>query len=533
MAFHRPSRGPRIAGTRLSPLHFSRSRTIRTGRLRGRRGVSDVVATIILLALTVTLFASIFAWVSAFPSPPAQNSNSFQASLTKVANGTGQSVSAISILHLSGPSLPGKGGNLLVYFKSARYPSAPEFQNPIPLAWGISNASSWNLGQYWTWNFPTHIQPKLPDNITLYIVSPTQLYFSVILPGLAINVGPTVTQTGTNPAAPAIGASFTVWAVISGTVTAGSVYVNLAGVPGLPATSQTMTLNAQGLWVYTVSGGTTTSGSYFGFITAAGAGQNTTAQVTVTIANSIAPPNTLSVSVVMIPQPPLLPGTAAYFAAVITYTGSLTNEPVTATFWANQTTPNPFHNPSTSLAGTTGVTLSGPGSVTIYSASPLTYSTWILNSTVQITASATVTGVGSQSGTTSFQTPNLVQSIVYTTPSTTFVHSGGAGGCKTTGSPLCPFLNLTVWNNWTGTGAPASLSFSGMVWANASGKQYTYTVAATSVNSGSSVVVDPVGTKVRWVPTVAGTYKITEVLIVTSSGTTVALITDNFVIVVT
>jgi len=39
--------------------------------------VSDVVATILLLALTVTLFASIFAFVTSFPSPPAQNSNQF------------------------------------------------------------------------------------------------------------------------------------------------------------------------------------------------------------------------------------------------------------------------------------------------------------------------------------------------------------------------------------------------------------------------------------------------------------------------
>lgn len=491
------------------------------------------MATIILLALTVTLFASIFAWVSSFPSPAAQNSNSFQAALQKVANGSGQSIGSITVLHLAGPALPAKGGNLEVYLKSARYPTAPQFQNPIPLGWGLANATSWNLGQTWTWTFPTHQQPKLPDNITLYIVSPTQLYFSVILPGLAINVGPTITSAGTNPAAPDVGASFTVWAAISGTITSGSVYANLAAVPGVSPTSVAMTLNSQGLWTATIATGGSTAGTYYGFITAGGAGQNTTAQVTITIANTVTSPSSLTVSVLTSSQPPFTPATSVYFAAVVSYTGSATNEPVTATFWVNQTTPGAFKDVSQQLAGATGTTLSGPGSVTIYSATPLTYSSWIFNSSILVTASATVSTVGSASGSTTFSTANSIQSIVYTTPSTTFVHSGGTGGCKTTGSPLCPFLNLTVWNNWTGTGAPASVTFSGMVWANATSKTYTYTVASTTVNSGSSVVVDPVGTKTRWVPTVAGTYTITEVLIVTSSGTTVALITDNFVIKVT
>ncbi len=490
-----------------------------------------MVATIILLALTVTLFASIFAWVTTFPSPPPQNSNSFQAALIKTSNGT--SLKGISILHLTGPSLPGAGGNLLVYFKSARNPTAPEFQTPIPVAWGINNASSWNLGQTWIYYFPIHQQPTLPDNITVFIVSPTQLYFSVILPGLAISVGPTITQTGTNPASPYLGATFQVWAVITGTVTAGSVYVNLGGVPGLSAVSQSMSLNAQGLWTYTVpASATNTSGTFYGFITAGGAGQNTTAQVTITIANKLTTGAVLSVSLVMIPQPPVLPGTSGYFAAVVTYLGSLAGEPVTATFWVNQTVGGPWKPQSVSLAGATGYTITGPSSVTIYSATPLTYSGWILNSTILVTASATVTGVGSASGSTLFKTANLVQTEVYTVPTTTFTHSGGVGGCSATASPYCPYLNITVWDNWTGTGAPASLSFSGMVYANSSGKSYSYSVGATTVNSGSSVVVDPVGSKTRWVPTVAGTYTMIDVLTVTSSGTVVALIWDGYSIVV-
>lgn len=143
----------------------------RRWRLRvGRRGVSDVVATILLLALTVTLFASIFAFVTSFPSPPAQNTNQFQASLVYATN---QSyITQLNILHLAGPSVSKMG---LVYVKSARFPSAPEFQNPIPVAWGINNASTWNLGQTWTWNFPTKTLPSAQDNLTVYVVYSSQL----------------------------------------------------------------------------------------------------------------------------------------------------------------------------------------------------------------------------------------------------------------------------------------------------------------------------------------------------------------------
>ncbi len=502
----------------------------RRGRRRGRRAVSDVVATIILLALTVTLFASIFAFVSSFPAPPAQNTNQFQASLVRSANGT--YITGITILHLAGPTVP---ASVLVYFKSANYPNAPEFANPIPVGWGIGNASGWNLGQTWTWNFPTHTPDKLPDQITIYVVSPTQLYYSVILPGQLIQVGPTVVDSGTTPANPGIGQTFVVWASISGTVTAGSVYVNLGGVPGLSGTNQAMTLNSLGLWQYTVpSGGTTAAGTYFAFITAGGAGLNTTAAVTVTVASTVVSSASLSVSVVLVPQPPTLPGTSGYLAAVVTYTGSVSGAALTVTFWANQTPGGPWKTNSTQLAGPTGLTISGPTSVTVYSTTPSTLSAWLLNSTVVIRASATVAGVGSAQGSTTFGTANLIQGIVFST-STSFTHNGATGGCKTTGSPLCPFLNVTVWDNWTATGAPASISVSGTVTANNSAgtKQYTYTIGATTVTSGSSTTVDPVGTKTRWAPTVAGpTYTLSVWLKVTNGGVVIGYIYDTFVVTV-
>jgi type IV pilin len=364
-----------------------------------RRAVSDVVATILLLALTVTLFASIFAFVTSFPSPPAQNSNQFQASLTYTAN---QSyVSALTILHLAGPAVPGNG---LVYLKSANHPAASEFQNPIPVSWGLKNVTAtWNLGQTWIWKFPANALPILPDNITVYVVSGALLLYSVVLPGQIIGVPPTIVTTGVTPVTPTVGATFTVWAVISGSPSANSVYVNLAGVPGLTSTPQKMTLNSQGQWQLLVTsslGTTTTNGTFFAFVNASNSKGTASGAIPITIVLSGSGP--LSVAVILVPAPPNSQAKESV-QAVVTYTGAVKSAALAVSFYANST---PAGTAWTGV-GPSGLTISGPSTVTVVS-----QATWTIPSTAVLTsyvvsASATVAGVGGVTGTMSF-TPALV-----------------------------------------------------------------------------------------------------------------------------
>src|SRR5580658_455333 len=178
----------------------------RRGMRRGRRGVSDVIATILLLALTVVLFSSIFAFVTSFPSPPAQNTSQFSANLVLTAN---QSyVKSIQITHLAGPAILTTAN---VWFKSATHPQAPEFQSPILSSTGLGGAKTWNLGQVFSYTFPALQQPILPDNITVYITTPDQLLFSTVLPGASVNVAPNFPSTYTLPSVPAVGGGFTVY----------------------------------------------------------------------------------------------------------------------------------------------------------------------------------------------------------------------------------------------------------------------------------------------------------------------------------
>jgi FlaG/FlaF family flagellin (archaellin) len=243
---------------------------------RSRRAVSDVVATILLLALTVVLFASIFAFVSSFPSPPPQNSNQFQAQIITASNGSSSMALAISILHLAGPAVPASS---LIYLKSSQHPLGPEFANAYSLtAGGLPAGQVWNLGQTWylSSNFtgtchPVAIcHPILPDNLTVYIVAGPLLLFSAVIPGFVLNLPPTYLSAQTNLATPAVGEAFKFQAVIQGITNINTVTIGVSGLPlaSQPATTQKM-WDVNGVWTYNeTAGNTTASGTYYAFITA-------------------------------------------------------------------------------------------------------------------------------------------------------------------------------------------------------------------------------------------------------------------------
>src|SRR5579871_3733841 len=108
-----------------------RRRAGRWGR-KGSRGVSEVVATILLLALTVTLFSSIFYFVNTFPQPSPQPTNQFTASLVYQTSGSTTKIVGVSVLHLAGPTVPGSSS---VYLYSSAHPT--RFTTPFSVTSGL------------------------------------------------------------------------------------------------------------------------------------------------------------------------------------------------------------------------------------------------------------------------------------------------------------------------------------------------------------------------------------------------------------
>ena len=247
---------------------------------RRRRGVSEVVATILLLALTVTLFSAIFAFVTSFPSPPAQSANQFQAKLLLAANG---SAAGLNITHLSGPPVP---TNALIYLKSAVHPNICPFGASISVAQGGISGSVWLLGQTWSINFttlcktPTYDTPG--DNITVYIVSQANLLFSVILPGQQTVTPPVITAAWVNPNPLSTNQSFYLNASILGVNSSSKVVANLAALPGVPR-SVSMTL-VNGVWTYQCKTGINETGIFEAYISVTGAsGEVVSAPVSVSV----------------------------------------------------------------------------------------------------------------------------------------------------------------------------------------------------------------------------------------------------------
>ena len=408
---HGPRSNPRRRISRACP---ARPSTLRWHR-PGRRAVSDVVATILLLALTVTLFASIFAWVTAFPAPPSQNNNQFKATLSYTSSGL--NISGLQVTHLAGPSIP---GNALVYLKSAIQPSAPEFAKPYTVSSQslsyatVSGFSTWNLGQTWSVVF-TNTPADLPSalgNITVYIVSASQLLFSVILPGAATTIAPTVVSTWVSPASPSIGQAFTVNATLAGSYNPAWVYVSLASLPGASGKVEArMSQNAQGVWYFQVNAGNTsgaTAGTYYAIVnTSSITGQGAAAAVVITISSSGGGGSNgpLSVGVVLVPTPPNA-GVTESVQAVITYTSSSASLGLSVAFSGTST--GGAACGSYSGSSPSGLTITGPSSVTVVS-----QTSWVIPSPAAtlcpytFSATATVGTLTPVTGTVSF-TPALL-----------------------------------------------------------------------------------------------------------------------------
>jgi hypothetical protein len=268
-----------------------RFRFARRARPRGsRRAVSDIIATILLLGLTVVLFGTVLAFVIGFPNPIAAPASQFSSQLITEANGTGIAVQSIQIAHAGGSIVP---VGALVYLKSSLHPKGPEFANPYPLtAGGIPAGHAWSPGVTFVLNsnFTGGFHPVLPDNITIYIIAGTNLVYSAVLPGTAAALPPIFSNPATSPASPAIGESFNISVQISGVYSYNKVFINLSGLPGtFPALHPMVYIG--GVWNYTVQAGwTTSSGQYYAVVNAT-TNANVLARTAVSV--SITPYSTL------------------------------------------------------------------------------------------------------------------------------------------------------------------------------------------------------------------------------------------------
>jgi flagellin-like protein len=258
---------------------------VRWGRSGTRRGVSAVVATMILLLITVVLFAGLFWFVNVFERPPAQPLGQFSGSLSYGGcGGAYTQVCSVSIVHLSGPIIGGAYSSQVgIYLASQVHPAAFPAA-PFSLAQGGIGAS-WGFGQTWTLNTAAY-GVSAPDNITVTIVASNQVTFRVVLEAFS-GQAPIITMATVTPSVLSGNAeSFNVTAQINSytfPLSAVLVSANICQLQGLGCSNVGMHYAVPTGLFYCV--GTTTldpaSGTYYFFITVADAAGSSQATITV------------------------------------------------------------------------------------------------------------------------------------------------------------------------------------------------------------------------------------------------------------
>ncbi len=456
------------------------------------------MATIILLAMTVVLFSSIFAWVTTFPAPAVQNTTQFSANLVLTANQT--YVKALQITHLAGPAVP---GSAQVYLKSAFHPTAPEFSGSISVSSYIPNPVTWNLGQVFNYTFPCPHgacqQPQLPDNITVLVVSNDQVVFSTILPGTLLSVPPFFVATGVSPATPAVKGAFTLTAYVSGNTGGGQVFVNLVNIPGLSATYPTahlMTYSAAtNRWTLTIPANlTTTNGTFYAFVNITNpTGQSATAGIAVQLvpaSGSTGSSPFLSVAVGLSTVP--VQGSTTTFVAYVTYTGTLAAAALNVSFYANRTTAGLGTYAAYVGHGIGGSTITGPNTAIQFSTTPWHVPTLPGKQVFTVNAVVTVAGVGESTGSYTYTLPLGLGPGTFT----------AAAGDACTLATTCPKIISSLWLNGTAffgsgpftiTSATIYLNFTSnnsiaKTWSTAAS---TLTLGTATIAPGTPVTLTP------------------------------------------
>ena len=145
-----------------------------------KSGVSEVVGTILILAMTVVLFSTIILWVSNIPTPTAQNRLDLQATLNPFYNpSTGQEIGVnITLQHTGGEAL--QPFSTVIYIQDQKGSGTPTtdalhlslWHNAIsPNGLLDGTDSVWNIGERWAYQNNTM---RSTDKITVTIVDTAQ-----------------------------------------------------------------------------------------------------------------------------------------------------------------------------------------------------------------------------------------------------------------------------------------------------------------------------------------------------------------------
>lgn len=161
-------------------------------------GVSEVVGTILILAITVVLFSVVILWVSTIPTPVAQSRLDIQSSLAPIYVSGVETKDIINLTHEGGEAL--NALSTVIYVTDVK-PNGATTTDTLHLRLYVFNAALgkgdglidgsdtiWNVGERWQYQ---NEAMRSSDNITVTIVDMTK--------GLVLWTSPVNPPAGTRP----------------------------------------------------------------------------------------------------------------------------------------------------------------------------------------------------------------------------------------------------------------------------------------------------------------------------------------------
>ncbi len=138
-------------------------------------GISEVIGTILILAMTVVLFSTIIIWVSSIPTPVAQTRLDIQSGMEVMYNGGTEAGLNITLTHQGGEALQPVATVIYVTSQRGTSPANTDVQrlhlyNKLLAApSGIVDGSDtvWNVGERWEYK---NVTLRSTDMITITIV---------------------------------------------------------------------------------------------------------------------------------------------------------------------------------------------------------------------------------------------------------------------------------------------------------------------------------------------------------------------------
>ena len=140
-----------------------------------KSGVSEVIGTILILAMTVVLFSTIIIWVSNIPTPVAHTRVDIKSSMDPVYSGGVEIGVNITLLHQGGESLTAAPTIIYVTSQRGGNPAKTDivrlqkYNGLLATPSGLMDGSdtTWNVGERWAYRNTTL---RSTDAITITII---------------------------------------------------------------------------------------------------------------------------------------------------------------------------------------------------------------------------------------------------------------------------------------------------------------------------------------------------------------------------